>query len=176
MIDADRLAREAVEPGTPALQEIADRFGPDVIAADGTLNRPALGAIIFSDASAREALNEITHPAIGRLGAERIAQATAADPKAVVVYDIPLLVEGNSNNRPFDFQLIVVVAAEAETRIDRMVTTRGLTRQEAEHRLASQATDAERLAVADIVIDNNGTLAETMQAADELWQTIKSRG
>lgn len=176
IIDADLLAREAVEPGTVALREIASRFGPTVIRPDGTLDRPALGAIIFADADARLALNGITHPAVGRLGAERVAQATARDPGAIIVYDVPLLVEGNSTDEFFDFQLVVVVMATTETRIDRMVRLRGLTREEAAARVSSQATDAERLAAADVVIDSNGTLAETLHAADELWQMIKSRG
>jgi dephospho-CoA kinase len=176
VIDADQLARKAVEPGSPALEQIAARFGPEVITSDGSLNRPALGAIIFADADARAALNDITHPAIGRLGADRMAEATAKDPDAVVVYDVPLLVESSSRLGPFDFDLIVVVVASADTRIARMMELRGLTRDEAERRVNSQATDAERRAVADVVIDSDGSLDETLRTADELWQTVKSRG
>lgn len=172
-IDADQVAREVVEPGTPALAEIAKRFGPGVIAPDGSLNRPALGALIFADDEKRLALNAITHPAIWRRTTERIAAAEAADPQAVVVYDVPLLVEA-STDRPMAFDLIVVVHADQETRIARMVELRGMTREEASHRLNSQATDAERLAVADVVIDSNGTLERTLEQADELWAMAKA--
>jgi dephospho-CoA kinase len=167
-IDADLLAREVVEPGTPALKAIAKEFGPAVIAADGSLDRPALGAIIFADPEKRAALNAITHPAIRARGAEIIDAAAAADPNAVVVYDVPLLVEG-SPGRPREYDLIVVVDAHMDTRIARMIDLRGMTREEAMHRLNSQASDAERLAIADVVIDSNGTLEETLRQADELW-------
>ncbi len=167
-VDADVLAREVVEPGTPGLAAIEHRFGASVIAADGTLDRPALGAIIFSDPEAREALNAITHPAVWARAKELFDAAAAADPNAVVLYDVPLLVEASSA-RPMRFDLIVVVDAEKETRLQRMVELRGMTRQEASHRLNSQASDAERLAIADVVIDSNGTLAETLAQADELW-------
>ncbi len=167
-VDADVLAREVVEPGTPGLAAIEQRFGSSVIAADGTLDRAALGAIIFSDPGAREALNAITHPAVWARAKELFDAATAADRNAVVVYDVPLLVEASSS-RPMQFDLIVVVHAELETRLRRLVELRGMTRQEAAHRVNSQASDAERLAIADVVIDSNGTLDETLAQADELW-------
>ena len=168
-VDADVLAREVVEPGTPALAAIAERFGRSVIAADGSLDRSALGAVIFSDPQARAALNEITHPAVWNRAKELFAAAAAADPHAVVVYDVPLLVEA-SERRPTRFDLVVVVNARAETRLQRLVELRGLTREEATHRLNSQASDAERLAIADVVIDSDGTLEETLRQADELWE------
>jgi len=167
-IDADLLARQVVEPGTPALVRIAEEFGPSVIAADGSLDRAALGAIIFTDADKRAALNAITHPAVWKATAELIARARAADPHAVVVYDVPLLVEAAAD-RPLKFDLVVVVHADPETRIARMIELRGMSREEATHRLNSQASDAERLAIADVVIDSNGTLEHTLQQADELW-------
>ncbi len=167
-VDADRLAREVVEPGTPALAAIAERFGPTVIAADGSLDRAALGAIVFSDPEALLALNDITHPAIWRLAMQRFEAAQAADPAVVVVYDVPLLAESNAE-RPMRFDLIVVVHADRETRLKRLTALRGMTREEATHRLNSQASDAERLALADVVIDSNGTLEETLAQADELW-------
>lgn len=169
VVDADVLARKVVEPGTPGLARIAEEFGPQVIADDGTLNRPALGAIIFADADKRAALNAITHPAIIALGNELFAAAEAADPKGVGVYDVPLLVEA-VHERPRTLDLIVVVHADIETRIRRMVDLRGMTREEATHRLNSQASDAERLAIADVVIDSNGTLEHTLEQADELWE------
>ncbi|WP_166871977.1 dephospho-CoA kinase [Salinibacterium sp. ZJ450] len=173
-IDADQLAREVVEPGTPALERVAQEFGDDVLNPDGSLNRGALGAIIFTDAAKRELLNSITHPAIRELGRERVLAAAEADPNAIVVYDIPLLVEaGRQNSTRFD--LIVVVHAPTETRLRRMVELRGLSRTEATHRLDAQASDTDRLAVADIVIDNNGTIAETLQQVDALWRHLTER-
>jgi dephospho-CoA kinase len=175
-IDADKLAREAVEPGTPALSAIEERFGSGIIAPDGSLDRAALGAMVFSDADALLDLNAITHPAINALGLQRIAEA-GIDPHAVVVYDVPLLVEGLKKGNSFHsaYDLIVVVDASAETRIDRLVRLRSLSRDEALKRLRSQATDAERLAVADVVIDSNGTLEETLRQADALWETVSAR-
>ncbi len=167
-VDADALAREVVAPGTPGLSRIAQEFGPGVISADGSLDRPALGAIVFSDPKRRSALNAITHPAVGRRAKELFEQAEAANPAAVVVYDVPLLVEASAD-RPMHFDLIVVVHASRETRLSRLINLRGMSRQDAEARLDSQAGDAERLAIADVVIDSDGTLGETLRQADELW-------
>lgn len=174
-IDADQLAREVVEPGTPALAEIADRFGPGVLLPDGSLNRPALGAIIFADDEARLALNAITHPAVGRLGKQLIADAGAKDPHAVVVYDVPLLLEASKQPDYYKFDLVAVVEAEPETRVRRMVELRGMSPDEARSRVASQSTDEERRAIADVVIDSNGSLDETLRQADELWRTASAR-
>ncbi|CAN5354674.1 hypothetical protein BH11ACT4_BH11ACT4_19350 [soil metagenome] len=168
LIDADVLAREVVAPGTPGLALIAKEFGPAVIAADGSLDRPALGAIIFQDAEKRARLNAITHPAIWHRAVELIESARAADPDAVIVYDVPLLVEASAD-RPMTFDLVVVVQADPETRVARMVEHRGMSRDEATRRIRSQATDAERLAVADLVIDSGGTLEHTLEQADGLW-------
>lgn len=167
-VDADALAREVVEPGTPGLAEIAAQFGAEVIAADGSLDRAALGAIVFREPEKRLALNAITHPAVWALARERFEAAEAADPRAVVVYDVPLLAEAAAD-RPMRFDLVVVVHADRQTRLNRMVELRGMTREEATHRLNSQASDTERLAIADVVIDSNGTLEETLVQADELW-------
>lgn len=168
VVDADAVAREVVEPGTPALAAIAREFGPAVIAPDGSLDRPALGAIVFADPGKRAALNAITHPAVWKRSHELFAAAGASDPHAVVVYDVPLLAEGT---RVKEFDLVMVVHATAETRIDRMVELRGMTREEASRRIAAQASDADRLAIADIVIDSNGTLEETLAQADAVWST-----
>ena len=165
IVDADVLAREVVEPGTDGLAQIARHFGPEVLLADGTLDRPALGAIIFADPEQREKLNSITHPAVWRRARELFDQAAADE---VVVYDVPLLVEG-AKGRQLDFDLIAVVDAALETRLQRLIQNRGMTREEATHRLNSQATDAERLAIADVVIDNNGTVDETLHQVDALW-------
>ena len=172
VVDADVLAREVVEPGTPALARIAEEFGPEVISADGSLNRPALGALIFTSPEKRVALNAITHPAVAERSHELFAAAAAADPHAIVVYDVPLLVDAG---RAEEFDLIVVVNASTETRVGRMIEHRGMTRDEALHRINSQATDTERLAIADVVIDANGTLLETLQQADVLWEKLAAR-
>lgn len=171
-IDADKLARDVVAPGTTGLAAISSRFGPGVIAADGSLDRASLGAIIFSQEEARLALNAITHPAIQALTATQFREAAEADPAAVVVYDVPLLVESPEALGRHEFNLIVVVEASEATRLDRLITLRGLTREDALRRLSSQATDAERRQIADVVIDSNGSLAETLQQADDLWESL----
>ena len=168
-VDADVIAREVVEPGTEGLAAIEREFGPSVLSADGTLNRPALGAIIFADGDKRAALNAITHPAVWRRAKELFAEAEAANQNAVVVYDVPLLVEAKAN-RPIQFDLVVVVDASRETRLSRLVELRGLSPEEAAQRLNSQASDAERLAIADVVIDSNGSLDQTIRQTDELWE------
>jgi dephospho-CoA kinase len=171
-IDADQLAREAVEPGSAGLDAIRQRFGASVIAADGSLDRAALGAIVFSDETARHDLNGITHPAVRELLKARLAGIAAADPAAVVVYDVPLLAE-TGGRRDGLFEFVVVVEAPAEQRIERLIELRGMSRDEATNRIASQASDAERRALADAVIDSGGTLAETLRQVDELWQRIE---
>jgi dephospho-CoA kinase len=171
-VDADALAREVVEPGTDGLARIEAEFGSGVITPDGSLDRPALGAIIFADPERRAALNAITHPAVWRRAKQLFAAADAADEDAVVVYDVPLLVEA-AGDRPMSFDLVVVVHASAETRTERLVQLRGMSRDEAERRIGSQASDAERLAIADVVIDSNGTLSETLRQTDELWERIR---
>ena len=168
-VDADQIAREVVEPGTPALAQIAETFGDSVLNPDRSLNRAALGAIVFSDESSRLALNAITHPAVLRRSTERFEDARRANPDAVIVYDVPLLVE-SANAYPFD--LIVVAHADAETRIRRLVELRGMDADEATRRIRSQASDEERLAVADVVIDTDGTLEHTLGQADALWERL----
>ena len=168
-VDADQLARDVVAGGTPGLAAITERFGVGVIAADGTLDRAALGAVIFRDPDARLALNAITHPAIRELSSRLFAEVADRDPDAVVVYDVPLLAEALRDPGYHRFDLVVVVDASTETRVGRLVQLRGLNREEALHRLNSQATDTERLAIADVVIDSNGTLEETIEQVDALW-------
>lgn len=170
-IDADELARLVVEPGEPALEDIAQEFGPGVIGSDGRLDRAALAAIVFADPERRAALNAITHPAVK---ARARAIMDAADPDAVVVYDVPLLVEAGVDTE-HAFDLIVVVHADTETRIRRLIELRGLTREEAVHRLNSQASDTERLAVADVVINANGTVEDTLAQTDRLWRSLRER-
>lgn len=169
VIDADQLARAAVEPGTPGLAAVVKRFGPGVLDAYGALDRPALGALVFGDAAARADLNAIVHPEVHRLYRERLAAIAAADPEAIVVYDVPLLVEARSAD---EFALVVVAHAPAEMRVERLVALRGMDPASARDRVAAQASDDERLAVADVVIDTSGTLASTIEQVDALWQRL----
>jgi len=166
VIDADVLSREVVEPGTPGLDAIVRRFGSGVLGPDGTLDRPALGAIVFADDAARADLNAIVHPEVKRRSQARISEA-AADPAAVVVYDVPLLVE---TGRADEFDLVVVASAPEEERARRLVELRGLQRGEAERRIAAQATEEQRTAVADVVIDTAGSLEYTLEQVDSVWR------
>lgn len=169
-LDADQIARDAVAAGTPALAQIAETFGPGVIAPDGSLDRPALGAIVFADAEALARLNAIVHPAVLKLTADTLEQLRAELPeRGVVVYDVPLLVEAKVKH-PWD--LVVVAHAPAEVRRERIITLRGQSPEEADRRIAAQATDAERLAVADVVIDTAGALADTIAQTDALWERV----
>jgi dephospho-CoA kinase len=172
VVDADRLAREAVEPGTPGLAAIAERFGPGVIDADGRLDRPALGAIVFADEAARLDLNGITHPAVAALLKERLAETAASDPDAIVVYDVPLLAE-SGGRRDGLFRFVVVVEAPAEVRVRRLIELRGMAADEAGRRVASQASDEERRALADVVIDTGGSLDETLEQTDAAWLRVR---
>lgn len=168
-IDADLLAREAVLPGTPALARIVDRFGSEVLTGEGSLDRPALGRIVFGDPEALAALNAIVHPAVRRLTAQRIAAAEAASPDAVVVYDVPLLAEGGGAQA---YDLVVVAEAHPEVRLHRLISLRGMDPAEAAARISSQASEAERRAIADVLIDTGGSEAETIAQVDALWQRL----
>jgi dephospho-CoA kinase len=173
VVDADALAREVVEPGSPVLNAIVQRFGPEMLSPDGSLNRPALGATIFGDAQARQALNGITHPAISRLAQRRFDEAARNDSEAIVVYDIPLLVESaQSLDR---FEAVITVEADPEVRVQRLIDHRGMASQEAEGRVSSQASSDERRAVADFVIDASGSLADTQNLADAVWSSLSER-
>ncbi|PJJ63170.1 dephospho-CoA kinase [Compostimonas suwonensis] len=166
LIDSDVLSREAVEPGMPALARLRDRFGDGIITPDGALDRAALGAIVFSDEAARHDLNAIVHPEVRRLSALREREARERDPHAVIVHDIPLLVESPAR---FHFDLVVVLAADEATRIERLVTQRGMSPKDAAARVAAQASEQQRLAIADVVIDTTGTLEQTLEQADAVY-------
>lgn len=166
VIDYDQLAREAVEVGTPALAAIAERFGSDVITDDGTLDRPALGAVVFVDDEARADLEAITHPAIRDLA---LAREGEAGDDSVVVHDHPLLVEMGIAAR---CDLVVVVDVSEELQVERLVALRGMTEAQARARLAAQASREERLAAADVVIDNSGPIEDLRPRVDELWGRI----
>lgn len=166
IIDADVLAREAVAPGTPGLDAIVRRFGTGVLHADGTLDRPALGRIVFADDGARADLNAIVHPAVR---ARATALAAAAPPDAVVVEVIPLLVETGQADA---FDLVVVVDVDPAVQIERLIQRDGLAPDAAQARLAAQASRAQRLAAADVVIDNAGEPQDLEPAVDALWRHL----
>ncbi|HWU29961.1 MAG TPA: dephospho-CoA kinase [Microbacterium sp.] len=172
IVDADRIVRDVQAPGSPVLDELAAAFGDDVIAEDGSLNRAALGAKVFGDRTQLDRLNAIVHPAVRDESARRFAAAFAADPDAVVVYDVPLLVEARADD-PWD--LIVVADAPADLRARRLVELRGLTEDEARARLASQVSDDDRRAVADVVIDTSVSLDRTRAQTDALWERVRPR-
>lgn len=176
IVDADQVARDVVEPGTPALARIAETFGAGVIAGDGSLDRAALGAIIFADDDARRTLNSITHPAVGERSRALFADALANDPEAVVVYDVPLLVDEHGKGRAGQFERVIVVTADPEERVRRLTVHRGMDEGEARRRIASQAPEAARLAIADDVIDANGSLEETLAQVDALWDSLQRVG
>ncbi|MFF2621375.1 dephospho-CoA kinase [Oerskovia jenensis] len=170
VIDADVLAREAVAPGTVGLEEVVDAFGDGVLAPDGSLDRARLGTIVFGDDEARRRLNGIVHPEVRRLSAEREALVAARDPRAVVVHDIPLLVE---TGQAESFHLVAVVVAPEDVRRRRLVTSRGLSEDEARARIAAQASDDERLAVADVTLDGSGSPDALRAEVDALWERIE---
>lgn len=164
IIDADLLAREAVAPGSPGLAAVVDAFGPGVLAPDGGLDRPSLGRLVFADADARARLNGIVHPQVRRLAAEREA---ALSPSAVAVHVIPLLVETGQQEA---FDLVVVVDVPPEVQLARVRARDGLGEPEARARLAAQAGRDARLAVADVVIANDGSPAHLEEQVERLWR------
>jgi dephospho-CoA kinase len=162
IVDADAIAREVVEPGTPGLAAVVEAFGSGVLAADGALDRPALAAVVFADPEARRRLDAIVHPLV-RARATEVAAAAAPD--AVVVHDVPLLVETGQAGL---YDLVVVVEADPATREARLVQ-RGLTAEDARARMAAQASDEQRRAVSDVVLDNSGTPEQLAEQVDRVW-------
>ena len=171
IVDADLLARDAVAVGSPGLAAIAAEFGDEVMTEDGALDREAMGAMIFADPAARERLNAIVHPEVRRLGELQIAEAAAADPDAIVIYDIPLLVEAGPARRD-GFDGVIVVAADETERIRRMVEYRAMSEDAARARIAAQATDEQRLAIATHVVENSGSPAHALNQIDRLWKQL----
>ncbi|MFF9197968.1 dephospho-CoA kinase [Streptomyces sp. NPDC014779] len=169
LIDADRIAREVVEPGTPGLAAVVAEFGEGVLTPEGTLDRPGLGAIVFQDPERLAALNAIVHPLVGARSAELKA---LAGPDDVVVHDVPLLTE---NGLAPLYDLVVVVDAAPETQLDRLVRLRGMTEDEARARMAAQATRAQRRAVADLLIDNDGSLEALEPQVRKVWEELRQR-
>jgi len=170
IIDADKIAREVVEPGTPALAQLVERFGSGILSPDGSLDRPALGKLAFADEQSRKDLEAITHPAISAEFTRRLQEAPA---DAVVVNDIPLYAE-SSQARGRGYQIVIVVEAPRELRLQRL-EGRGLPRADAEERMAAQATDDERRAFATYLIDNSGDRAALEAQVDEVWTELLRR-
>ncbi|MFF1721568.1 dephospho-CoA kinase [Streptomyces sviceus] len=169
LIDADRIAREVVAPGTPGLAAVVDAFGADVLAEDGSLDRPKLGSVVFADPERLAVLNSIVHPLVGARSRE--LEAAAAE-NAVVVHDVPLLTE---NGLAPLYDLVIVVDASPETQLDRLVGLRGMTEQDARARMAAQATRDKRLEIADIVIDNDVPLDELRHRVRDVWGDLLRR-
>lgn len=169
VIDADAIVREVQHPGSPVLEGIAEVFGEHMIAADGSLDRAALGARVFGDDHALQRLNAIVHPAVRVESQRRFDAAFSADPAAVVVYDVPLLVEARVED-PWD--LVVVADAPADVRVQRMMRLRGMSEDDARRRIGAQVSDEERRAIADVIIDTSGTVEHTLAQVDALWRSL----
>lgn len=166
VIDADKLAREVVEKGTPGLAAVVDAFGEDLLTPDGDLDRPAMGALVFNDEAKRRILEGIIHPLVF----ERIVALEGAAPAdAVVVHDIPLLAE---SGRADTFDAVIVVDAPPETQVERMLRDRGWTREDAESRIASQASREDRLAIATYVVDNTGSLEDLRRRVEQIYTDL----
>jgi dephospho-CoA kinase len=170
IIDADAITRELQQPGQPVFDAIVERFGKDVVADDGTLDRAALAAIVFQDEVAKGDLEKIVHPAVGAEMIERLQAQAGTD--HVVVYDVPLLVE--SARRAMDFVGVIVVDIDPEIAVRRVVEQRGMAEGDVRARISNQASREERLAVADQVIDNSGTRDDLQRRVDEVWAWIQT--
>jgi dephospho-CoA kinase len=164
IVDGDVIAREVVAPGTPGLAQLVEAFGEGILQPDGALNRPALAAIAFSDDEKRKTLNRIVHPLVGHRRSELIA---AAADDAVIIEDIPLLVESQMASM---FPLVIIVHADEEVRVQRLIEHRGFSEEDARARIKAQATEEQRRAVADVWLDNSGSAADLAEKARELWQ------
>ncbi|MEO6882111.1 MAG: dephospho-CoA kinase [Mycobacteriaceae bacterium] len=163
VIDADRIAREVVEPGTPGLEAVVHAFGAEVLTSEGALDRAALAARVFGDDAARNTLNGVLHPLIG---ARTATLAAAAEPNTIVVHDVPLIVE---NRMATAFHLVLVVGVDEAERVRRLQSQRGMSEADARARVAAQASDAQRRAVADVWLDNGGAPGSLEPVVQELW-------
>jgi len=172
VLDADKMAREVVEPGTPGLARIVEAFGPAVLREDGALDRPRLGEIVFADEARRQVLNGIVHPLVHeRMRAAEAAAIAEGGDGVVLVHDVPLLAEGGRGGQ---FDVVIVVDVPPEVQVERLVRYRGMTSEQAAARMSAQATREQRLAIADIVIDNSGTLADLDKQVAEVWARLQA--
>ena len=169
VLDADAMVKQLQQPGMPVFEAMVERFGPGIVADDGTLDRAAVAEVVFADAGALKDLNDIVHPAVGEQINQRLTEL--ADTDEVVVLDIPLLVEGNRDG----YAGILVVDTDPEVALDRLVELRGFTEEDARARLANQASRGERLARADVVIRNDGTLEDLRTEVDRAWEWIEGQ-
>jgi dephospho-CoA kinase len=173
LIDADVAAREVVAPGTPGLARVSEAFGAGVLGPDGALDRERLGALVFRDAAARAKLNAIVHPLVGEwMAAAERAAVDAAGADVIVVHDVPLLAE---NGRAGGFDVVIVVDAPPGLQVERLVSERGMAPDQARARMAAQASREQRLAVADLVIDNSGSLDDLDRRVAEVWADLRRR-
>jgi dephospho-CoA kinase len=170
VFDADELARAAIEPGTAGYQAVIDRFGATVVGPDGSVDREILGDVVFGDERARRDLEGIIHPEVGRLLAESVSRYQPTD--RVIVYDVPLLVESGLQDL---VDVLVVVQAPEEVRLDRLAAHRGMGERTARDRIAAQASDEDRARVADFVLSNAGDLHALERAVDRLWEDLRDR-
>jgi dephospho-CoA kinase len=169
LIDADKIAREVVAPGTHGLAAVVEAFGLDILNPDGTLDRPRLGSIVFADSDRLATLNSIVHPLVG---ARSMELEKGAGPDAVVIHDVPLLTE---NDLAPLYDVVAVVDASLETQLDRLVRLRGMAESEARARMAAQATREQRRAIADLVIDNDGPLENLEPQVRKVWAELTQR-
>ncbi len=174
LIDADVAAREVVAPGSPGLARIVAAFGPEVLRPDGSLNRERLGEIVFADPGQRTTLNEIVHPLVREwmAAAERAAVQSARPPGPVIVHDVPLLAESRGKE---GFDVVIVVDVPPGLQVERLTGQRGMTPEQVRARMAAQASREQRLAVADIVIDNSGSLDDLDRRVAEVWADLERR-
>jgi dephospho-CoA kinase len=172
VVDSDAIAREVVAPGTDGLQAVVEAFGPDILMSDGSLDRDRLGARVFADPDALSRLNAIVHPRVREQTAARFAAAEAADPQAIVVNDVPLLVEGALQSL---YEVVVVVDVPVETQVERLITKRGISEANARARIAAQASREQRLAAANLVIDNRGGFDDLGREVARVWADLSGR-
>ena len=163
IIDADAIVRTLQQPGMPVFDAMVERFGPGIVAADGTLDRAAVAAIVFTDEQARKDLEGIVHPAVGAEMVRLLGEQAGSD--RVVIYDVPLLVESGKKG----YGAVVVVDVDPEVAVQRLVSSRGMDEADARNRIANQVPREERVAIADRVLDNSGTVDELAAQVDELW-------
>jgi dephospho-CoA kinase len=170
LVDADQIARDVVEPGTPAWSKIVEHFGRDILTADGFIDRPKLGRVVFEDKTKLALLNEITHPEVMRRIADRLEELKETE--QIVVVDVPLLAEVGASEM---FDLVVVVTSSQDAQVERMRRTRGMEEIDARARIAAQLPASEKSAIADIVIVNDGTVEQLSAEVHRLWESLLAK-